>query len=118
MCGARYIPLQEKTGSTTCWPEVVRLTHLGTVNQQVSFCSFFSGSTMTTKVTRSKRADGTTEDQESDRNEASAGMIGPNVVASESTDPDVQVRMKELEMEGLKLQIELQKLEASVSGEN
>ncbi|KAH8033299.1 hypothetical protein HPB51_009410 [Rhipicephalus microplus] len=64
---------------------------------------------MATRVTRSQRADGTTENQESDHNEASAGMTGANVVVSESTDPAVQVRMKELEIEGLKLQLELQK---------
>lgn len=37
-------------------------------------------------------------------------MIGASVVASKSVDPAVQVRMKEQEIEGLKLQIVLQKL--------
>ncbi|KAL3200478.1 hypothetical protein MRX96_043396 [Rhipicephalus microplus] len=65
---------------------------------------------MATRVTRNQRADGTTEDQESDCIEASAGTTGANVVDSESADTAVQVRMKELGIEGLQLRIELQKL--------
>ncbi|KAL3245443.1 hypothetical protein MRX96_046941 [Rhipicephalus microplus] len=65
---------------------------------------------MVTRVMRSQRADGTTEDQKSDRNEASADMTGTNVIASESTNLGVQVRMKEVEIQRLKLQMKLQKL--------
>ncbi|KAL1478544.1 hypothetical protein MTO96_016229 [Rhipicephalus appendiculatus] len=65
---------------------------------------------MATRVTRSQTAEGTSENQEIDRDEASVHTDSANVRAIESADPAVQVRVKELEIEALKLQIELQKL--------
>ncbi|XP_049267439.1 uncharacterized protein LOC119376782 [Rhipicephalus sanguineus] len=69
-------------------------------------------------MTRSQRADGTSEDHELDRDEASVNTDSAHVRAVESADPAVQVRVKELEIEALKLQIELQKLKLQSHASN
>lgn len=73
---------------------------------------------MATRVTRSQRADGTSENHELDRDEASVDTDSADVRAVESADPAVQVRVKELEIEALKLQIELQKLKLQSHASN
>ncbi|KAH7972469.1 hypothetical protein HPB52_012463 [Rhipicephalus sanguineus] len=85
---------------------------------QVGPCSVFSGSPMATTVTRSQRADGTSENHELDRDEASVDTDSADVRAVESADPAVQVRVKELEIEALKLQIELPKLKLQSHASN
>ncbi|KAH6945935.1 hypothetical protein HPB50_010796 [Hyalomma asiaticum] len=78
---------------------------------QVGPCSVFSGCTMASaRVTRSQIAGSSSDEQDLNREEASAELEDSGAHSMQILDSAAQVRIKELEIEALKLQIELQKL--------